>query len=234
MLQHAAPIDVEDGPGRINAARLIWIIENMDAEILRRQFEAGKVPHSELHKVVGDITPFLSAVDSGNIEKVEVFRQAGAIVDSPLMKNGEIIYPIYQSIRNHDTNMAKYLIEHTANLNRVDEFGNTYLMYACTLESAEIATTLINRGADVYIKNRDGWMALAVAVRYMNIDIIKLLLLKSQYTDEEIDSLINLAPDDDDDNIINLLKNRVRSGGKSKIHKTKTYRTSTRRNLKRS
>jgi ankyrin repeat protein len=234
MLQHAAPMHVEDGPGRISAARLIWIIENMDAEILRRQFEAGKVPHSELHKVVGDTTPFLSAVDSGNIEKVEVFRQAGANVDSPVMKNGEIIYPIYQSIMNHDTDMAKYLIEHTDNLNRVDELGNTYLMHASALvETAEIATTLINRGADVYIKNRDGSMALAVAVKSMNIDIIKLLLLKSHYTDEEIDSLINLVPNGAD-NIINLLKNRVRSGGKSKIHKTKTYRTSTRRNLKRS
>jgi len=74
-------------------------------------------------------------------------------------------------------NMAKSMIEKSADVNYIDYDGDTPLMYACRNGHIDIVKLLLEKGADVnYIKTKDGNTALTNACTGGHIDIIKLLL----------------------------------------------------------
>lgn len=73
---------------------------------------------------------------------------------------------------------AKRLIDATIDVNFQDKNGYSYLHCAVQVNSLEITTLLINKGADIDIKDRFGKTPLMVAISDYNGDdtMIKLLL----------------------------------------------------------
>lgn len=63
-----------------------------------------------------------------------------------------------------------------ADVNLVDNYGNTPLIQACIYNNPEIVDLLIKSGADVNKENSKGVTALLLALENRYIDIIKLLL----------------------------------------------------------
>lgn len=69
--------------------------------------------------------------------------------------------------------MCKFLLEHGADVNDKDEYGDTALMDAVRLNNFKISKLLIEHGADVHSKDKFGHTPL---IRAMHFDMIKLLL----------------------------------------------------------
>ena len=77
--------------------------------------------------------------------------------------------------RNYE--IAKYLLNHGANVNIRDNYDNTPLMYCGFVTGcADIAELLLQHGADVNIQNEDGATALMCSCVERFIDIVKLVL----------------------------------------------------------
>ncbi|ORY03170.1 putative ankyrin repeat protein, partial [Neocallimastix californiae] len=57
----------------------------------------------------------------------------------------------YKSI-NFET--VKFLVENGAELNDIDEVGNSALLYACTRNETNIIKYLVEKGANLKIKNK--------------------------------------------------------------------------------
>ena len=77
--------------------------------------------------------------------------------------------------RNYE--IAKYLLNHGADVNIRDNYDNTPLMYCGFVTGcADIAELLLQHGADVNIQNEDGATALMCSCVERFIDIVKLVL----------------------------------------------------------
>lgn len=71
-----------------------------------------------------------------------------------------------------------YLIEHGANINEVDNNGNTALLQIAheEIEGDGTHLDLIDRGIDVNIRNNDGQSALSIAIQHGHQKLIATLL----------------------------------------------------------
>jgi ankyrin repeat protein len=56
-------------------------------------------------------------------------------------------------------------------------------MLACTKDHLEAIAFLVNHGADLKIRNKDGWTALHIAVREAHLNVVRYLL---QFSDEKL------------------------------------------------
>ncbi len=81
------------------------------------------------------------------------------------------------AVMKGNVKVVKYLVEHGANVNTVDLFGNTILINLCNLknEQYEIAKYLIKKGADIRIKNHRNLTALDYAKKRKFKRLISLL-----------------------------------------------------------
>ena len=85
----------------------------------------------------------------------------------------------YENIHNGNFEEAiKLLIEKGADLNAIDKYGYTALIWACRNNNIEIVKLLIEKGADINAKNFIGYTALIWACRNNNTEVIKLLIEK--------------------------------------------------------
>lgn len=71
---------------------------------------------------------------------------------SGVVKN---ITPLISAARQNATIIIDYLLDAGANINDQDSFGNTALLNAANLEKFAAVCKLIERGADLYIKNNN-------------------------------------------------------------------------------
>jgi len=84
---------------------------------------------------------------------------------------------LIQSAENGDYAEVKRLIEEGEDVNAVSFWrGYTALMSASEKGHVEVATLLIDKGADVNAQNGDGLTALMIASRYGQTEIAKLLI----------------------------------------------------------
>lgn len=89
---------------------------------------------------------------------IEYLVDKGAQIDGN-KDNGMGMSPIHLATMNPEEitlEPLKYLITKGANVNAQDYSGNTPLFLAYGYANSESVTLLINSGADVYIKNKDG------------------------------------------------------------------------------
>lgn len=79
-------------------------------------------------------------------------------------------------------------------INKVDEYGNTLLLYACQNGNAKIAKFLANKGANLNHQNKQGQTAAHYAIAYQFFDLSAWLFENG--ADDTIENKFGLTPYD--------------------------------------
>ena len=83
---------------------------------------------------------------------------------------------VYYSASSSDHKKVKELLEQGANVDVVNNEGDTPLMWACFMGDKPVVELLIGRGVDVNVKNNSGNTALDFASSKKHEGIVELLL----------------------------------------------------------
>jgi len=112
----------------------------------------------------------INAAYDGNLDKVKDALNAGAEVNVP--NNGRSKYTALSfAIMKGHIKIVELLIDNGANVNTVDNKGNTVLHLAST--NGQIVQLLIDKGADVNAKNNNGETALLRAFKKRHIETME-------------------------------------------------------------
>ena len=87
--------------------------------------------------------------------------------------------PLYLACYNDNTEVAKFLIGHGADVNSKGKYGSTPLILACKKSNTDLAKLLLEHGADVSSKNYYSEVTpllAACGTHKPNIEVVKLLL----------------------------------------------------------
>lgn len=106
------------------------------------------------------------------IDAIKIVIDQGADVDCVL----DSLPPIWRALMSKKFDTVKLLIEKKADLNVRNGYGDTLLIYASSINQAEIAKLLLDNKCDYNIVNNNKENALYQACRRGNKEIIKLLL----------------------------------------------------------
>lgn len=85
--------------------------------------------------------------------------------------------PLMLCVQNGRIDMIDYLIEHNADVNQINNIGNTALFYAVfySKNQTEIIEKLLKAGADINIQNKSGVSPLILANSMANDKVSKFL-----------------------------------------------------------
>ena len=86
--------------------------------------------------------------------------------------------PLYFACLHENTKAVQLLIANGAKINPISDLGNTPIHYATNVEIAEL---LIDNGANIYFRNKEGFSPLQNAVKAGHSDVAKLLIAKRAY-----------------------------------------------------
>jgi ankyrin repeat protein len=97
------------------------------------------------------------AIQSGQRDKAESLRRAGARIDA----RGKCGHPpLFYAIENHHADVLQWLIDLGLDIEASDDFGNTALQYASEHDALECIDVLLTAGADVNRANKHEGTAL--------------------------------------------------------------------------
>lgn len=114
------------------------------------------------------------ACQDNNLEPVRRLIEQGADINAA---DGGGITPLLMSIRHNTLEVAKELIRLGAALDyAVPDNKATYLHWALSCKATDIAKLLIEAGAPIDEKDRDGWTPLWFTVRKGPSDVMEMLL----------------------------------------------------------
>jgi ankyrin repeat protein len=91
-----------------------------------------------------------NAIEDGNLEQLQKLFNDGASIHTS-NRNKETL--LHRAIINENTQVAEFLLNHGADIETVDAFGNTPLL---TSEDEDIIRLLVERGAHINAANSDG------------------------------------------------------------------------------
>ena len=109
-----------------------------------------------------------------NLEIKENIMKGKQILSETQQK--ELNQELINSVRERNLNKVEDLIDKGADINAMDNNGNTGLILVSWLGYKEIVELLINKGANINIKNNDGWTALILASWNNHKEIVELLI----------------------------------------------------------
>ncbi|MFP3033743.1 MAG: ankyrin repeat domain-containing protein [Wolbachia sp.] len=105
----------------------------------------------------------ISAAINGSVERVENLVDQGANVN---IENEDGLMPLFLAVREGKFNVVKHLIDSKkADVKVSDNYGNTLLHWAAFNGRLKIVEYLIEKGADVNVKERNGFAPLHLAVQ---------------------------------------------------------------------
>ena len=133
----------------------------------------------------GPYTPLFYAIQSTEISYAGLILLLGGNINKPCL-NG--ITPLISSISNK--NMCCFMLELNANINHQDDDGNTALHLAAAQKQNETAKILIDKDADVRIRNKKGMTPLMLASVNINQQLALDLWEHAEYSQlERIEAL---------------------------------------------
>ena len=153
--------------------------------------------------------PIIYAIEQENIEIMKLLIDAGANLYFERLDNKNILeYAVYNFLKsnNHNFDVIKTLIE--ANLNINQKFFNsksTLLIKMAEYDNQDYLSYLIDKGALLNEKNKDGNSALMIASLYNHIKNIRLLLKNGAMINEQNnggDTALHLALNEYNNNSI--------------------------------
>lgn len=108
-------------------------------------------------KTSSERTMLMLACESGSAEVVAMLLAKGA---NPLLKDCKDRVALHYAVRGH-IEIVDLLIKQIddENIDTADQDGHTPLMIACRRDEIEIIKLLLDKGANPFLRDRDGWTA---------------------------------------------------------------------------
>ena len=131
---------------------------------------------SLLHKSGATIDRSLSAaVRNGKSSSVPILLDEGSKVDEP---DANDITPLGRAVLANEVEIARQLLKHGAEVNRVGRDGMTPLLYAASIDygDSEMINLLLSSGAQLSARNKEGLSALDLAKKYNHTHLISALM----------------------------------------------------------
>jgi len=127
--------------------------------------------------------PLLLAVDAGNIEIVKLLLEKGADINA---KDNYGTTALLCALIQQHTDITGLLMEKRADVNAQHRAtGLTALLIAAEDGDKQFVSTLLDRGADVNMEDRNGYNALVRAAGEGHTDIVKLLIKKGRWKNKK-------------------------------------------------
>ena len=155
LLENGADINIRNGDGGtpLDATGVDWETIRFIAGMLKIKIDEEKV-------------------ETGRTKVVKLLRQHGAATNTTSENNA-----LCDAVRSRDLRAVKEQLANGVDINAGDsEFGVTPLAWAALLDDMEIAKFLIEKGADINMKNRDGSTPLHSAAFLGCAEIAELLI----------------------------------------------------------
>jgi ankyrin repeat protein len=163
LLDSGAELDVYEAAATGQTARLLELLAN-DTSLVNAYSPDG-------------FTPLGFAVFFSQPEIVKALLDAGADVNLPSRESMKVT-PLASAAAAKQTDLARVLIAHGANVNARAASGHIPLHEASANGNVELVKLLIESGADVNARTDDGKTPLDFAVEYKRDEVIELLRLK--------------------------------------------------------
>jgi ankyrin repeat protein len=163
LLDSGAELDVHEAAATGQTARLLELLAN-DTSLVNAYSPDG-------------FTPLGFAVFFSQPEIVKALLDAGADVNLPSRESMKVT-PLASAAAAKQTDLARVLIAHGANVNARAASGHIPLHEASANGNVELVKLLIESGADVNARTDDGKTPLDFAVEYKRDEVIELLRLK--------------------------------------------------------
>ncbi len=119
------------------------------------------------------LTPIFIAVETGDVEIVQILLDAGAKVTA---RTRDKQTPLMRLDEDASAELVDLLIKHGVSLDAADEDGDTALIRAAEFAPAAVIKALIRAGADVNAVNKAGQTALMNAAYADDVEAVKSLL----------------------------------------------------------
>ena len=143
------------------------------------------------------ITPLFVAVETGNIEIIQLLLDHGAKVNA---RDAEKQTPIMRLEEDATPELVELLVRYGAKIDVADKSGNTPLILAAAQAKVEVVKALIDSGAAVRAKNKAGRTALMNAAENDDLEAVRLLLESGSEVnarDDEGESAWDLTSNDE-------------------------------------
>ena len=158
-------------PGRTG---LLLASENGHAQVVKLLLDKGANPAFLDRR---GRTPLHAAASAGHTAVAHLLLDAGGSADAP-DHNGET--PLMQACLNNHVSVLRLLLGKATQLNlREKRNGDTVLIMATARRQNEIVADLLERGADVNMRNGAGWSALVLAAGSNDVTLLRTILERS-------------------------------------------------------
>jgi len=134
-------------------------------------------------------TPLIYAIRKGKIEVIKALIKHGADINR---KTNFGSTPLITALFEKNDTIVKYLLNHGVDINERSNDNSTPLHYAIDLlirnenESMAVVDFLLEKGANLKIKNKSGDTPLLLAIKTGNIELIERLLREGAILDPEL------------------------------------------------
>lgn len=126
-----------------------------------------------VEKKSGGITPISIAVESGNVEMVEMLLRFRAKIN---VRDANKQTPIMKLDGDATPELVDLLVRYGAKVNAADKHGNTALILAAGAADSKVIKALLEAGADVRAANKEGQTALMEAASTDDVESVRLLI----------------------------------------------------------
>lgn len=141
------------------------ILDKVNSSIAARIQEYASGTNGTLFELFEDV------IYQSDDEAFRALMIAGADVNLQHHKYGWTL--LHMAIRRNQKTMVEFLIDHGADINRVDGVGWTPLMESIMDDMPELCELLITRGADKTIQNKRGATAAMLVQKFSRTNMMK-------------------------------------------------------------
>ncbi|MBV9240451.1 MAG: ankyrin repeat domain-containing protein [Acidobacteria bacterium] len=153
-------------------SKLAQAVADQDKDVIRDLIANGASVNAR-EDASKRITPMFLAVESGDIEVVQMLLNAGAKVN---VRSTSKETPLMRLESEATRELVEILIRSGAKVNVADDDGNTPLLRAAENSTSDAIAALIDAGADVNAANSDGETALMKAASRGDIQSVRALI----------------------------------------------------------